>query len=144
MPIPETFEVKYYRPTPEEFWEDVASTINRDGVTVASDGDPPSLGSAAKRTSFLDEAKQYITKDRNTAHGEPESNLTNIARMWEEYLKQRYAGPKSFTELDGNDVAVMMALMKIVRHTYNPTHRDNIVDGVGYLAIAGELAGSTE
>jgi hypothetical protein len=39
---------------------------------------------------------------------------------------------------------MMMALFKIARWQMNPNHSDNVVDGIGYLALAGEIQDNAE
>ena len=39
------------------------------------------------------------------------------------------------------DVAIMMAMLKIARISENMQHMDSWVDGCGYLACGGEIAG---
>ena len=34
----------------------------------------------------------------------------------------------------------MMVLFKVARHAVNPMHLDNLIDAVGYGAIAAELS----
>ena len=86
------------------------------------------------RAQILDQAKEYITKDRASTHGKAEDNFSNIAGGWDWWLSIRQDGP-----LTAYDVSVMMTLFKVARAAGNPSHLDNNVDGVGYFAIAGEL-----
>ena len=44
-------------------------------------------------------------------------------------------------KIDAEDVAAMMALLKIARISENQRHMDNWVDGCGYFACGGEIAG---
>ena len=83
------------------------------------------------REDVLDEAKQIITVDRNATHGAAENTFEKISELWSPYL----GWPVSPTQ-----VAVMMALLKIARQSGNSRHQDNYIDGVGYLALAAELA----
>ncbi len=39
------------------------------------------------RSEILDTAKQYVTKDRAAQHGDMESNLTMIAKLWSVFLE---------------------------------------------------------
>jgi len=39
------------------------------------------------RSEILDTAKQYVTKDRAAQHGDMESNLTTIAKLWSVFLE---------------------------------------------------------
>lgn len=82
------------------------------------------------RAYLLDEAKRIITQDRQDIHGAPEDTFHLISEYWTCYL----ANP-----ISAADVAVMMTLMKIARLQKNPNHGDNVLDLLGYAAIAGEL-----
>ena len=82
------------------------------------------------RSEILDTAKEYVTKDRASEHGDMESNLTTIAELWGVYLERH---------VDPSDVAVMMTMLKIARIKSNPTNPDNWIDGCGYMACGGEL-----
>ena len=76
-----------------------------------------------KRAEVLDTAKGYVTQDRAADHGNMEDNFKNIESFW--YLWD----------------SIKMTLLKIARIASNPNHEDNWVDGCGYLACGGELAG---
>lgn len=88
------------------------------------------------RAEFLQKAEQTICRDRQDIHGNPEDTHALIAQYWTVYINQSHGLDMP---LDAGDVAVMMALFKIARLQVNPLHADNIVDGLGYLAIAGEI-----
>jgi len=85
----------------------------------------------ATRGNLLDIAKAYITKDRQSDHGDAEDNFTRIAQYWSVHLG---------VPVKAHDVAVMMALLKVARIKQNPNHIDNWVDGAGYFACGGEIA----
>ena len=85
-----------------------------------------------KRGDILDTAKEYVTKDRASDHGDMEDNFGMIADFWSTYLDRSIAT---------HDVGAMMALLKVARIRSNPKHPDNWVDGAGYMACGGELAG---
>ena len=55
-----------------------------------------------------------------------------IADFWSTYLDRRIAA---------HDVGAMMALLKVARIRSNYKHPDNWVDGAGYMACGGEIAG---
>lgn len=82
------------------------------------------------RAALLDEAKRLITQERQDIHGRPEDTFHLISEYWTVYL----AHP-----ISAADVAVMMTLLKVARLQKNPNHNDNVLDGIGYLALAGEL-----
>lgn len=78
---------------------------------------------------LLADATRAVMGDRQDAYGDPETNLGRIAQLWGAWIGK---------DLSGHDVAVMMVLVKLSRasHTH---HRDNYVDGIGYLALAERL-----
>lgn len=88
------------------------------------------------RADYLHKTEQTICRDRQDIHGNPENTHELIAQYWSTYLS---ADTDTEVLLSGADVAIMMALFKIARMQVNPQHSDNIVDGLGYLAIAGEI-----
>jgi hypothetical protein len=90
------------------------------------------------RSEILDTAKAYITVDRAAVHGNAESTFCEIAQAWNWWLGGRLSAP-----VTAYDVGMMMALFKLARAKGNPSHMDSIVDGAGYLALAGEMAPST-
>lgn len=83
------------------------------------------------RTEILDMAKTYVTKDRNTTHGNPENSFGIIAAYWSAHINKN---------ITAADVAVMMTLLKLARIKTNAANEDNWIDGAGYLACGGELA----
>jgi hypothetical protein len=83
------------------------------------------------RAEILDTAKEYITKDRQEAHGDAESNFKHISEYWSVYLG---------VTVNPHDVAVMMTLLKIARIDSNPGNADNWIDACGYMACGGEIA----
>lgn len=83
-----------------------------------------------KRDEILRVVEGIICNDRQDVHGNPENTFALIATYWQTYLN---------TSITDVDVSVMMTLFKIARLQVNPEHRDNVLDGIGYLAIAGEL-----
>ena len=87
---------------------------------------------ASKPWSTSKVAKGYVTKDRAADHGDMEDNFQRIALYWNAHL-----GLVDFIKTE--DVAAMMALLKIARIHSNPTHIDNWVDACGYMACGGEV-----
>jgi len=84
------------------------------------------------RAEILETAKQYVTKDRASDHGDMEDNFEMIADFWSVYLDIR---------IKPHEVGVMMTLLKVARIRSNPEHPDNWIDGAGYMACGGEIAG---
>lgn len=84
-----------------------------------------------KRTlDFLRDAMTLVEGDRASEYGDKVINHNNIAKLWSAYLDH---------PLTGHEVAVMMCLLKIARTKLGKRTRDTYVDGVAYMAIAGEI-----
>lgn len=81
--------------------------------------------------SVLQEAESIIYGDREQTYGEPDKNLRHIAEQWELFLLQKHNCDINLTP---EDVCYMMADLKKCRQMNSPK-RDNIVDGIGYLAL---------
>ena len=86
------------------------------------------------RQRVLREAERCVCGQREQDYGTPEDSFQKIGTFWTAYLN--YA-----VKIDAEDVAAMMALLKIARISENPQHMDNWVDGCGYFACGGEIAG---
>lgn len=105
----------------------------------------PSFGDGGKiarnpRERVLKSALEYVSKDRNTAYGEPEDNFQNIADVWNGMGFQRDDGDP----ITATDVAKLMIGMKLARLKHNPTHEDSWVDIAGYAACGMQSAERTE
>ena len=87
------------------------------------------------RQRVLKEAEKCVCGKREQDYGEPEDSFQKIGTFWTAYLN--YA-----VKIDAEDVAAMMALLKIARISENPQHMDSWVDGCGYFACGGEIAGT--
>ena len=86
------------------------------------------------RKRVLSEAEKCVCGKREHDYGTPEDSFQKIGTFWTAYLN--YA-----VKIDAEDVAAMMALLKIARISENPQHMDSWVDGCGYFACGGEIAG---
>ena len=84
------------------------------------------------RAEILDAAKKIVTGDREKQYGKPEDNFAVIAEFWTTYIGH---------PISSEDVAIMMALLKIARIRSGNYKTDSFVDGVGYLSLAAEIAG---
>lgn len=84
------------------------------------------------RAAILDAAKKIVTGDREQQYGKPEDNFAVIAEFWTTYTGH---------PISSEDVAIMMALLKIARIRSGNYKADSFVDGVGYLSLAAEIAG---
>lgn len=94
------------------------------------------------RVRILEDGKTITQGDRNRDYGSPVPNMRETAELWDAYLKSR--GVRLWREgahaaFSGEDVANMMALMKLAR-TGVRHKEDNYVDAAVYLAIAGECS----
>ena len=78
------------------------------------------------KNNILDDARGIIYGDREKTYGNPAKNLTLIGKLWGDYLG---------VPIDPNDVCLMMILLKTARLKNDTTHRDGMVDGVGYFAL---------
>tara|TARA_R110000822_G_scaffold14939_6_gene52072 strand:+ start:1951 stop:2454 length:504 start_codon:yes stop_codon:yes gene_type:complete len=119
--------------TPKEVFKAEAREEAKSPVKKSqSSGNVSQRSSEVTRANILDTAKAYVTKDRASDHGDMENNFSTIAKYWTVHLDH---------EVKATDVAVMMNLLKVARIKSNPWHPDNWVDGAGYMACGGELAG---
>lgn len=99
----------------------------------------PGPEEAPTRSDILDLAKRCVCGDREQDYGSPEQNFERIAEMWESYLVGKC------TDADvcilPEDVAAMLALLKIARIASGHAKADNWVDLAGYAACGGEIEG---
>lgn len=95
-------------------------------IGVSKDNTPiyHGIGAAA-----MNEASSIINGARNEQYGKPEDCFAAIAGAWSSLIGH------SFTP---RDVARMMIVLKCVRDSHQSKH-DNMVDAIGYAAIASEL-----
>lgn len=87
---------------------------------------------------ILAKATELVGGERQRTHGDKLQNHQNIARLWSAYLANRQNPAQEISALD---VAMMMALLKISRTQLGDQNSDDYIDGAGYMAIAGEIAG---
>lgn len=92
------------------------------------------------REKVLDTAKQYICGPREEAYGSPEEGFKLTATLWETYLRSRCVPPGYVISIEPEDVAIMMALLKISRLAATPDHMDGWIDIAGYAALGGEIS----
>ena len=84
------------------------------------------------RKELLQEAEKCVNGDRDLKYGKPENNFKLIAAYWGAHLGV-YLTPE--------DVAVMLALMKIARLKSSEFEsEDSWVDLAGYAACGAEIA----
>lgn len=83
---------------------------------------------------LFQEAEKLLNKDRQEVYGDAVDNYERIALIW---------SALTGAVLDGKDVALMMAALKIYRAQKNPEHRDSFVDALAYVAIASQASSSS-
>lgn len=83
------------------------------------------------RAETLDKAKQCVCGQRENEYGSPEDNFLTIAKLWSAYKN---------VDFSANDVAMMMALLKIARIRTGTATEDSFVDLAGYAACGAEIA----
>ena len=86
------------------------------------------------RKRVLSEAEKCVCGQREQDYGTPEDSFQKIGTFWTTYLNYT-------VKIDAEDVAAMMALLKIARISENLQHMDSWVDLTGYAACGGEIAG---
>lgn len=92
-----------------------------------------------KREEILDAAKRCVCGDREQDYGSPENNFQTIAALWETYLNAIRDPDGSKVLIWPNDVAAMLALLKIARIASGHAKEDNWIDLAGYAACGGEI-----
>ena len=85
--------------------------------------------------ALTEKAGELVGGDRAKTHGDKHRNFANIAALWNAYL----AGNND-REISASDVGFMMALLKIARTQSGVFNEDDMVDAIGYIACAGEIA----
>lgn len=84
------------------------------------------------RSDILHKAEQCVCGRREQDYGSPEDNFQIIADLWTAYKGVLF---------NSEDVAMMMALLKIARIKSGTATEDSFVDLAGYAACGGEIAG---
>jgi hypothetical protein len=82
-------------------------------------------------------------------HGSVSGSYGMIAEMWTVYLRhsnlQRHRQGDIPLTIDAQDVLEMMSILKKCRGVYSPEmNRENYIDDVGYVALAGMVAQAEE
>ena len=89
-----------------------------------------------QRDEILNRAKECICKERQAEYGDAKVNFSLVGLLWEDYLS--LINPN--ISIDAEDVAIMMALLKIARIATGSGTADSFVDLAGYAALAGEIS----
>jgi hypothetical protein len=88
------------------------------------------------KENILQQAKELVNNDREGTHGDARQNHEQIAEFWNIFLDNKL---KPMAAITCDDVAVMMALLKISRSTQGKFNIDDYIDAAAYMAIAGDL-----
>lgn len=94
------------------------------------------------RKQILAEDEKCVCGQREEDYGTPEDSFRVIGELWETYIKSKcVSDPERGVCIQPEDVACMMALLKIARIAAGHGKADNWVDLAGYAACGGELEG---
>ena len=96
------------------------------------------------RPEILDAAAKCVCGDREQDYGSPENNFRTIASLWEVYLRGKCVSIDADVTILAEDVAAMLALLKIARIASGHTKADNWIDLAGYAACGGEIETEAE
>lgn len=92
------------------------------------------------RAEVLDNAKEYVTTDRNKSYGEPDEDFQRIAAIASGMGFRFSVGVDVVRPLTGSDVALFMIALKTSRLAWNPQHQDSWTDIAGYAACGFETS----
>ena len=81
-------------------------------------------------------AADLVNNSRQESHGDTFKNHEQIADFWNIYLDSKL---KPTVSINPDEVAMMLALLKVSRSQMGKQNMDDYVDGAAYMAIAGEL-----
>lgn len=95
------------------------------------------------RDEFLNKAKECVCQSRQADYGDIENNFSTIADFWNIYL-EAHADKVNDYEINPEDVAAMMILLKVARIASGHQKADNWIDIAGYAACGGELEGRVD
>lgn len=87
------------------------------------------------RSECLHKAESCVCGKREQDYGTPEQNFQLIADLWTAYLHKN---------ISAQDVAMMMALLKIARIKNGGGTGDSFVDLAGYAACGAEIFGTKD
>lgn len=107
----------------------------------------PSTRPNALAASICHDAADLINGDRASTHGSVETTHANIADAWNAILEAKrrrdeavVGHPISTVRLSALDVLNMLEALKIMRRYSGSFNLDDFIDGVGYAALAGQVA----
>lgn len=119
--------------------DDLRTQLNAQLARLYSDEEETPKPST--RATILDTAKQTVCEDRQDQYGGVEDTFKSIAGLWAIYLRATCPEGAGYIYITPEDVAAMMALLKIARIATGSSKADNWVDLAGYAACGGELDG---
>ena len=94
--------------------------------------------------SICYDAADLINGDRSSTHGSVETTHANIADAWNAILRAKWRRAECIDPppptLDALDVLNMLEALKIMRRYSGSFNLDDFIDGVGYAALAGQVA----
>lgn len=124
----------------------VPTTKEDDTPTIAETAAKRSKDAKRKltRADILHAAEKCVCGQREQDYGTPEDNFETIAELWETYLRRACVDEAGGVYVDANDVAMMMALLKIARIAAGGGKADSWIDLAGYAACGAECEGVTE
>nr|DAK90402.1 MAG TPA: hypothetical protein [Caudoviricetes sp.] len=96
------------------------------------------------RADILHAAEKCVCGQLEQDYGTPEDNFETIAGLWKTYLSRACVDEAGGVYIDANDVAMMMALLKIARIAAGGEKADSWIDLAGYAACGAECEGVTE
>tara|TARA_R100000935_G_C2837381_1_gene168916 strand:- start:2203 stop:2490 length:288 start_codon:yes stop_codon:yes gene_type:complete len=88
------------------------------------------------KSEILLKAAELVNGGRQETHGDIKTNHEQIAEFWNILLDEKL---KPAAAITSDEVATMMALLKISRSQQGKSNVDDYVDAAAYMAIAGEL-----
>jgi hypothetical protein len=80
-------------------------------------------------TAILEQAAAVIA-DRRVTYGDPAKSMATVAARWSVTLGH---------PVTPAEVMLCMIDLKLARLAHDPTHRDSVVDVIGYAALLPEV-----
>ena len=96
---------------------------------------------AERGRAICEKALKIINGERQDQYGNPEDTFKKIADLWSAYL---FSDSGRVEILTPDMVADMMCLLKIAREKGGKGKKDNMVDLIGYAALAARMRGYDE
>lgn len=123
----------------------VARALKKDFFQAVPDEDGWSIRKidtpATAQVDGIDaEARRLVYGARAQTYGHPRGDFEKIAGLWSAILSD-HDNPVTVTP---EQVALMMAALKLARLSSTPTHRDSQVDTIGYMLCLSRLQESPE